>query len=51
MATHVFQIVFLGDSGFHFPVAYFGTTEAVAGEIYIIMWEAVRRLLKHGFKV
>ena len=51
IATHVLQLVFLGDFGFRFPVAYFATNEAVASELNIIMWRAIQELKRHGFTV
>lgn len=51
IATHILQLVFLGDYGFRFPIAYFATTEAVAAELHIIVWEAIHQLKRRGFTV
>ena len=36
MATHVFQIIFLGITGFRFPIAHFPVTETTASEIHYV---------------
>ena len=51
LASHVLQMVFLGDSNFRFPFAHFPTHEANASDIYVLFWEAVMNLQKWGFKV
>ena len=51
MATHILQLIFLGDTGFRHPVAHFATRESVAAELYVIVWEAVAKLRDKGFSV
>lgn len=51
MATHVFQIIFLGITGFRFPIAHFPVTEATASEIHCMIQRAVHCLSTWGFDV
>jgi len=51
LASHVLQMIFLGDTNFHFPFAHFPTHEANASDIYVLYWDAVINLQKWGFKV
>ena len=51
LASHVLQMIFLGDTGFRFPFAHFPTTEATASDLYVVFWEAVLNLHKWGFQV
>ena len=51
LATHVLQFVFLGYTGFKWPVAYFCTTEAHAAELMEIVREVVDKLDHYDFKV
>lgn len=51
MATHVLQIIFLGITGFRFPIAHFPVTEATASEIHCMFHRAVHYLSTWGFHV
>ena len=51
LANHVLQLVFLGNTGFRFPLAHFPTTQASASEIYLIFFKAVKMLGLFGFSV
>ena len=51
MATHALQFMFLGDTGFKWPVAFYFTRECVAAELYIIFWDLVHHLMEYGFHV
>jgi hypothetical protein len=51
LASHVLQLLFLGDTGFRFGFAHFPTKEANASDLYVVFWEAVLHLEKWGFKV
>ena len=42
LATHVLQFMFLGYTGFKWPVAYFATTEAHASELMLLVWEVMQ---------
>ncbi|XP_070571398.1 uncharacterized protein [Ptychodera flava] len=49
IASHVLQMVFLGNSGFRFPFAHFPTHEVDAPSLYIVFWQAVKWLKRGGF--
>lgn len=49
LATHVLQFVFLGDSGFRFPVAQFPSGGLSASALFFIFWEGVKKMLETGF--
>ncbi|MES9883829.1 MAG: hypothetical protein ABW185_23505 [Sedimenticola sp.] len=51
LGTHILQIVFLGLTGFRFPIAHFVTTQIQGYELYTIFWEAVDQTERYGFKV
>ena len=51
LASNVLQFVFLGQTGFRFPVASFPTTTAKASELYVHVHEAIRLIRYYGFKV
>ena len=51
LANHVLQLVFLGNTGFRFPLAHFPTTQASASKIYLIFFKAVKMLGLFGFSV
>ena len=51
LATHVLQFMFLGYKGFKWPVCYYGTTEAVAAELKVLVWQVVNVVQSYGFKV
>ena len=51
LATHVLQFIFLGSSGFRWPVCYFATTEAHAAELVIMVWNVINVVQSYGFKV
>ena len=47
LATHALKILFLGHTGFRFPVAHFATEQTSPSELYLIFWKTV----KMGFLV
>ncbi|XP_060559921.1 uncharacterized protein LOC132719970 [Ruditapes philippinarum] len=51
MATHVLQLLFLGITGFRFPVGHFATLQTSPAELYSIFREAVKMLGVFGFTV
>jgi hypothetical protein len=51
LGTHVLQIVFLGLTGFRFPVAHFVTNQVQGPELFSLFWEAVNKIEKKNFKV
>lgn len=51
LATHVLQFVFLGYTGFRFPLFHFPTNQANASELYILFWKLVSIMSTFGFKV
>ena len=51
LATNALQVLFLGNTGFRFPVAHLATTSASASELYLIFWKTVKMLALFGFKV
>jgi hypothetical protein len=51
LATHVLQYIFLGFSGFRFPICHFPTTQASASDLYILTWEIINMLQIFGFTV
>ena len=51
MASHCFQYMFVGFSGFRWPVAYFGTDNVNGHSIYLTFWPLVDHLRTFGFSV
>ena len=51
LATHALQVLFLGNTGFRFPVAHFSADSASPSELYLIFWKTVKMLALFGFKV
>jgi hypothetical protein len=51
LATEVFQVSFLGYTGFRFPIAHYPTTGISAAEIYIIIYDIISKLQSWGFYV
>ena len=51
LASHVLQFVYLGYDGFRFPFAYYPTTGANAPEMYIVMWDAISKLITYEFTI
>lgn len=51
LATHVLQFVFLGFTGFRFPLFHFPTEQASAPELYLLFWKIVNILSTFGFKI
>lgn len=51
VASKVQQFIFLGYTGFRFPVGHFPTRGATAHDMYIQYWECVEQLLSFGFQV
>ena len=51
LANHVLMFVFLGFTGFRFPVAHFPTTQATTAELYTTFWEGVHKLKLWGFDI
>ncbi|XP_070556109.1 uncharacterized protein [Ptychodera flava] len=50
-ATHVLQMVYLGNTGFRFPFAHWPTKEVDPATLYVNFWNAVKWLRKGGFNV
>ena len=51
LATHCCQLVFVGETGFRFPVAHYNTADATADEL-VAMVSAIEVALGYcGFKV
>lgn len=51
LATDALQLVYLGHTGFRFPVAHFAATASKAHELYVILWNAISALGEWGFNV
>lgn len=51
LGTHALQILFLGITGFRFPIAHFISDGVQAPELYPIFWQAVDKLKLYGFTV
>ena len=51
LATHCLQYLYVGFSGFRWPVAYYATNNATAHQIYYTFWELVKELYEYGFDV
>lgn len=49
LATHVSQFIFLGFTGFRFPLFHFPTTTASAAELNLLFWKIVNLLITFGF--
>jgi len=45
LATHVLQYVFLGFTGFRFPLFHFPTKQATASELNVLFWKIINLLL------
>ena len=51
LATHILQFMFLGHTGFKWPVAYYATTEAHATELTEIVWDVIKAVKNYCFRV
>ena len=51
LGTHALQLVFLGITGFRFPIAHFITDGVQAPQLYPLFWEAVDKLKVFSFRV
>ncbi len=51
LATECLQIIFLGHTGFRFPIAHFSTEGVKASGLMIHIWDAVSKLQDWGFTV
>ncbi|KAK3099914.1 hypothetical protein FSP39_011714 [Pinctada imbricata] len=51
MATHVLQFVFLGFTGFRFPIFHYPTVQASACDLYLEVWRTIDLLKLFGFTV
>ena len=51
LATHVLQFVFLGFTGFRFPLFHFPTEQVSASELYLLLWKIVSILKTFGFSI
>jgi hypothetical protein len=51
IATHLLQFMFIGSTGFKFPVCYFPTIEVDPTTLYHQFWNAIFDLGELGFKV
>ncbi|KAK3747781.1 hypothetical protein QZH41_010671, partial [Actinostola sp. cb2023] len=51
LASHVLQFIFLGDSGFRFPIAQFPSSSCTASGLQFIFWNGVKKMLETGFTI
>ena len=51
LATHVLQFVFIGYTGYRWPVCHYPTNQAKAIDLYINVWQIIVKLLKYDFHV
>ena len=51
LATHVFQIMFVGYTRFRFPVCHYPTCVVKASELHTILWSTIKKLHDWGFLV
>ena len=51
LATHCFQYLYQSFSGFHWPVAYYGSHNVNGHSIYFTFWPLVDVLSTYGFEV
>ena len=51
LATEVFQVIFLGYSGFRFPLLHYPTTGINASDMSIIIHDTIAQLHDYGFQV
>ena len=51
LGTHILQLLFVGLTGFRFPVAHFATDQIQGPELYTVFWEAVDLIESYGFTV
>ena len=51
LAIHVLQFLFLGHTGFRFPLAHYPILQASPSELYIDFWRIVKLLGLFGFRV
>ena len=49
LASHALQFLFLGQTGFRFPVAHFATDSANPSEVYLMFWKCVKMFGLFGF--
>ena len=49
LATHVLQFIFLGDSGFRFPLAQYPSAHCTPSDLYFVFWKGVLKMLQFGF--
>ena len=50
MATEMLQYMFLGATGFHFHVAHYAVSHAVASQIIPTLWKCVQKLTEWDFQ-
>ena len=51
MASHYFQYIYVGLSGFCWPVAYYASNNVNGHSIYLTVWPLLDTLHTHGFNV
>ena len=51
LASHCLQYLFVGFGGFCWPVAYYGTNNASAHQLYYTFWQIVKELYEYNFEV
>ena len=51
MANGILQVMFLGITGFHFPVAHFAVADTMPSLISTIIWKCLDKLIEWGFEV
>ncbi|KAK3107457.1 hypothetical protein FSP39_015012 [Pinctada imbricata] len=49
LGNHILQLVFLGFTGFRFPIAHFVSDQIQAYDMYSLFWEATDKLQMFGF--
>ena len=51
LATHVLQVMFVGYTGYRFPVCHYPTCGVKASELHTILWSTIKKLHDWGFLV
>ena len=51
LATHCLQFLYCGYGGFCWPVAFYGSKNASAHQIYFTFWNLCKELFEYGFEV
>ena len=51
VANHIIQFTFNGVEGFHFPFAYWPTSQINSSSLFHLYWQSVFQLFQHNFYV